>query len=99
MESTEMNPFITVKALSTLLSTYSNGDSLRAVFASELSREREEELCLPDLAEAINTRYNNDHETYPHEDKVINSVYDLLDIDQKGFINRDDISAFLAQIE
>jgi hypothetical protein len=26
-------------------------------------------------------------------------VYDLLDIDQKGFVSREDVSAFLAQIE
>ena len=30
---------------------------------------------------------------------MINSVYDLLDIDQKGFINQDDINTFLSNIE
>lgn len=98
MEATEMNPFITVKTLAGVLGNINNGDALRAIFCSQLSRVKEEELCLPELAEVVNKKYNEEHQAYPHEDRTINGVYDLLDIDQKGFVSREDVSAFLGQI-
>ena len=93
-----MNPFITVKSLSALLATHPNGEALKAVLSKELSRGKEEDLCLPELAEAINAKCNEGAKAYPHGDRTINSVYDLLDIDQKGHIAREDVSAFLSQI-
>lgn len=51
------------------------------------------------MAEAINLAYNKAHEdSYPHSDSAINAVYDLLDIDQKGYISREDVDSFLNQI-
>ena len=42
------------------------------------------------IAEEINLAYNKQHEkNYPRTDSTINSVYDLLDIDQKGCITRE----------
>ena len=59
----------------------------------------EEEVCITALAETVDREYSSTHGDYPHEDKAINSVYDLLDIDQKGFISKEDIQSFLGQIE
>jgi hypothetical protein len=42
-----MNPFITVKALGSLLDGYKNGDAMRAIFSNQLSQGKDEELCLP----------------------------------------------------
>ena len=51
------------------------------------------------IAELINVAYNKEHEEqYPCNDNTINSVYGLLDIDQKGFIVREDVDSFLSQI-
>lgn len=93
-----MNPFITVKALANVLDSYKNGDALRTIFSSQLSQGKNEELCLPELAYVINVKYNKEYDGYPRNDKTINEVYNLLDIDAKGFVSRDDISAFLGQI-
>lgn len=71
-EATEMNPFITVKALGNVLNSYKNGDALRAIFSSQLSQGKDEELCLPELAYLINLRYNKEYDDYPHNDKTIN---------------------------
>jgi hypothetical protein len=58
MEATEMNPFITVKSLANVLCSLDNGETLKAIFMSQLSRGKEEELCLPELAEAVNKKFN-----------------------------------------
>ena len=52
------------------------------------------------MAELLNNAFNDKHiVSYPHGDSTINGVYDLLDIDQKGYICREDIDSFLNQIE
>jgi hypothetical protein len=58
MEATEMNPFITVKALNELLNNHENGYALRNIFTNQLEKAKDEELCLPELGELINQRYN-----------------------------------------
>lgn len=50
MEATDMSPFITVKSLNALIATQPNGEVLRSVLAKELAKDKEEELCLPELA-------------------------------------------------
>jgi hypothetical protein len=58
MEAAEMNPFITVKALGTILASHEHGEILKLVFRKELAGGKEDELCLPTLAETVNKRYN-----------------------------------------
>lgn len=66
MEVTEMNPFITVKQLTTMLSKHHNGEVLKAIFTSELAKTKDEELCLPELAEKVNIHFNEGGRAYPH---------------------------------
>lgn len=42
-----MNPFITVKSLNELLNNHENGYALRSIFANQLEKPKDEELCLP----------------------------------------------------
>jgi hypothetical protein len=71
---------------------------LSHVFSSSLSGDKGEELCITKLAEQLNQLYNKEYGNYFRSDDAINGVYDLLDIDQKGHIVREDVDSFLGQI-
>jgi hypothetical protein len=100
MEITEMNPFITIQSLSKYINSHKISSVLKTILAKHLIISNKDEVCLTALAMTLNKGISESQgKPYPHNDKTINSVYDLLDIDQKDYITKEDINSFLSQIE
>ena len=95
-----MNPFISVPSLQEFISNHENKEELKEILNKLCENESSEEICLTTVAEEVNEGFNKQYEKgYPYTDSSINSVYNLLDIDQKGSISREDVDSFLIQIQ
>ncbi len=95
-----MNPFITIQSLSKYINSHKMSSVLKTILAKHLIIGNKDEVCLTALAMSLNKSISEAQgKPYPHNDKTINSVYDLLDIDQKDYITKEDINSFLSQIE
>lgn len=74
-----MQPFISCNDLSEYINCSQQKSFLNHAFSSFMKSNNE--ICLPSLAETLNKIYLNEQgKDYPHYDKTVNSVYDLLDI-------------------
>lgn len=94
-----MSPFISIEQFSSFVVSNVQREILTHVFSEILAKKNGEDLCITGLAEQLNEAYNKANGKYPRNDSVINGVYDLLDMDQKGYIAREDVDSFLTQIE
>jgi hypothetical protein len=58
MEVTDMNPFITVNCLANVVNNHENSEPLKNILRPYLEMSKSDEICLTDLSEVINTKYN-----------------------------------------
>jgi hypothetical protein len=99
MKNNELNCFITPNNLAAIVNSIQNNKIYVKLLYKWLDYPCDEEICIVKIATSLVENYERQYnQVYSYSESSVHGIYMLLDIEQKGYINENDIESFLNQI-